>query len=155
MGLIDEWRDPMNLNRTDRSVKVKVYLPESYSDFGCGFKEHKKYLPCMAILERLSGDSFYSFTMLTEDGPVRSCGYAFFFPAADIEKKLNRHVWNIQIFHPVESVEDKSQPILVIRCDDNLVPTGGIFFFDSIDKAAGALGRADHWALVSDLVFEK
>jgi len=101
MGLFGEWSDPMNLNGTDRSIKVKVYLPESYSGFGHGSEVHKKYLPCMAILEQLSGDNFYDFTLLTEDGAVRSCGYGPFYSAADITKKLARHVWHIQAFEPI------------------------------------------------------
>jgi len=32
-------------------------LNENYDGFGSGYDEHKKYLPCMAILERLSGDN--------------------------------------------------------------------------------------------------
>lgn len=155
MGMFGEWSDPMNLNKTDRSIKVKVYLPESYDGFGSGFDDHKKYLPCMAILERLSGDSFYNFTMLTEDGPIRSCGYGAFYAATDITKKLTRRVWHYQVMESIKFVEEKSQPVVVVRCHDNLLPVGEISVFESVDKAIDSIRDYDRWALVADLVFEK
>ena len=154
MGLFGEWSDTMNLNGTDRSIKVKAYLPESYSGFGHGSEEHKKYLPCMAILERLSGDNFYDFTLLTEDGPVRSCGYGLFYSAADITKKLTRHVLHIQAFEPIGGVEDRAQPVVVVCGDDRLMPTGETAVFESVDKAICVIGKFDRWALIADLVFE-
>ena len=154
MGLFGEWSDPMNLNGTDRSIKVKAYLPESYSGFGCSCEEHKKYLPCMAILERLSGDNFYDFTMLTEDGPIKSCGYGAFYSAADVTKKLTRPVWHIQMMEPIGKVEDKEQPIVVAYGDDRLMPTGETAVFESVDKAIGIINKFDRWALIADLVFE-
>lgn len=155
MGLFGNWNDPMNLNGTDRSIKVKAYLPENYDGFGCGREEHRKYLPCMAVLERLSGDGFYNFTMLTEDGPVRSCGYGRFYLAADITEKLTRHVWHIQVLESIEKVEYKTQPVVVLRGDEGLLPTGEMAVFESVEKAAGSIGKHDRWALVADLVFEK
>ena len=155
MGMFREWSDPMHLNGTDRSIKVKAYLPESYDGFGGGYEEHEKYLPCMAILERLSGDSFYDFTLLTEDGPVRSCGYGYFRLAEEITKKLTRHVFHIQVMEPIKMVEDMSQPVVVVRCGSFLMPTGELSVFESAEKAAEAIGEFDEWALIRDLVFEK
>lgn len=155
MGLFGQWNDTMNLNGTDRSVKVKVYLTDNYDSFGHGSKEHKKYLPCMAILERLSGDNFYDFTLLTEDGPVRSCGYGAFFAAEEVTKKLTRQVWHIQAFEPIGKVEDRKQPVIVVYGDDRMMPTGRMDYFEDVDTAIGVIDKYDRWTLLSDLVFEK
>lgn len=155
MGRFGEWRDPMRLNGTDRSIKVKAYLTENYDGFGSGYDEHKKYLPCMAILERLSGDSFYDFTLLTEDGPVRSCGYGYFHSVEEITKKLTRHVFHFQGIEPIKMVENKTQPVVVARCNEIFMPTGELLVFDSAEKAVDTIGNYDQWALISDLVFEK
>lgn len=155
MGLFGKWSDPMNLNGTDRSIKVKVYMPESYNSFGSGFDEHKKYLPCMAILERLCGDSFYDFTMLTEDGPIRSCGYGAFYSTVHITKILTRRVWHLQLLEPIENVENKSQSIAVAYGDSRLMPLGAISIFENVDRSINSIRDCDRWALVADLVFEK
>lgn len=155
MGLFGQWGDPMNLNGTDRSVKVKVYLTDNYDSFGHGSEEHKKYLPCMAILERLSGDNFYDFTLLTEDGPIRSCGYGAFYSSADVTKKLTRHVWHIQAFEPIEKVEDTKQSVVVVYGDDRFMPTDKMDVYEDIDTVIPVIDKYDRWALISDLVFEK
>lgn len=154
MGIFDNWHDPMNLNGTDRSVKVKAYLPDNYDGFGCGYEEHKRYLPCMAILERLSGDSFYQFSLLTEDGPVRSCGYGYFHSASEITRKLTKRIWHYQAFDPIEKVENMSQPVVLVRNDECLMPTGNLEVFDSVDKAIGVVGNLDCWVLIADLLFD-
>jgi hypothetical protein len=70
------WNDPLKLNSTPRNIEVKVFLDEDYWMFGSTCHKHKKYLPCYAIVQRLSGDSFYDFDLLTKKGVVHSCGYA-------------------------------------------------------------------------------
>ena len=70
------WDDPLKINSTQRNVEVKVLLDEDYSGFGSTFEEHEKYLPCCAIIQCLTGDCFYNFDLITNEGVVHSCGYA-------------------------------------------------------------------------------
>lgn len=154
MGIFKERRDPMNLNGTNRSIKVKVYISETYNMFGCGFEEHRKYLPCMAILERLSGDSFYDFIMLTEDGPIRSCGYGAFWAATDVTKKMKKQVWHLQGLESIEIVSDRAQPVVVLKGEENLMPTDEITVFESVDKVIDVIRTYDRWALIKDFVLD-
>lgn len=70
------WNDPLKLNSTPRNIEFKVLLDKNYSSFGSTFEIHKKYLPCYAIVQKLSGDCFYDFDLITDMGIVHSCGYA-------------------------------------------------------------------------------
>jgi len=70
------WNDSLKLNSTPRNIKFKVFLDKDYSAFGSTFENHKKYLPCYAIVQRLAGDSFYDFDLITNKGIIHSCGYA-------------------------------------------------------------------------------
>ena len=67
--------DTLGLNSVPRNIEFKVFLDKDYSGFGCTFEHHKKYLPCYAIVQRLSGDSFYDFDLITDEGIIHSCGY--------------------------------------------------------------------------------
>ena len=70
------WNDPLKLNSTPRNIEVKVLLDKDYYSFGSTCDEHKKYLPCYAIVQCLAGDSFYDFDLITDRGVIHSCGYA-------------------------------------------------------------------------------
>ncbi len=70
------WNDPLGLNSVPRNVEFKVLLDKDYSAFGSTFENHKKYLPCQAIVQSLAGDCFYCFDLITNEGIVQSCGYA-------------------------------------------------------------------------------
>lgn len=85
-----EPQDCIGLNETSRDVKFKVYIPAFYDNFGCSYEEHKKYLPCIAILKKQGGDCFYYMTLLTEDGPIESAGYAWFEKTQNIDDALHR-----------------------------------------------------------------
>lgn len=70
------WRDPLKLNSVPRNIEVKVFLDKDYWAFGAFSKKHKKYLPCYAVVQRLTGDCFYEFDLITDKGIIHSCGYA-------------------------------------------------------------------------------
>ena len=92
-----EPRDCIGLNETSRDVKFKVYIPAFYDAFGCSYEEHKKYLPCIAILKKQGGDCFYYMTLLTEDGPIESAGYVWFEKTQNIDNALHRKYFRTNI----------------------------------------------------------
>lgn len=70
------WRDALGLNLVPRNIEFKVLLDKDYSGFGSTFENHKKYLPCHAIVQSLAGDCFYNFDLITNKGIIHSCGYS-------------------------------------------------------------------------------
>lgn len=89
-------RDPYGFNNRKKGEKVKIYLPTDYC-FGSNVpKEYSKYLPCIAILTSHSGDCFYDFKMLTEDGVKKACGYAHGFTEKQILEGNNLRTKLIQ-----------------------------------------------------------
>lgn len=74
------WRDEYRAMTTDRNVKIKIFLEKGYSFCDERDKDLQKYLPCVAVVDQIIGDNLYRFTMLTEDGFVKSAGYATAMP---------------------------------------------------------------------------
>lgn len=70
------WRDSLELNLVPRNIEFKVLLDKDYSAFGSTFEKHRKYLPCYAIIQSLTGDCFYNFDLITNKGTIHSCGYS-------------------------------------------------------------------------------
>ena len=74
----ENWNDPFGVSTVDRVVKIKVVIPKGYSFCEEPEKNEKlqELLPCIAELTKLCGDCLYKMILITEEGPIRTTGYA-------------------------------------------------------------------------------
>lgn len=124
--MIENWRDPYGAMTTDRSIKIKVFLHEGYRFSDENEEDLKKYLPCIAIIDKIIGDCLYRFTMLTEDGPIKSVGYADAMPIelySELIENARSSITkdDINVFSKecmIEISKDKKSPTWIITKTD-------------------------------------